>query len=307
LTHLDVTSVDKDVPVIRISYKSAVPEKAAVFVNALASAYIDDYISIKYQAAETTSQFLDNRIDEVSKKLSNSENNIQGYRDDKNIINIRQETETDLRKISQLKIQQTNIKMNLEAIHELNDYIARGKDNFLDLAPNFEAFTDLLSTEMVKKIKQLQGEKKDLLLTYTANDERVKLVDKKIKDHTDYLVESIQNTKKSLDTKYKNLNDDIEEAEKVFIGLPEKEKLMNMMNRDFEIFQGSYNFLNNKKIEADIARAAKLSFHRIITPAAISKNPVSPNRPLLSLCVHIGHVFCDCFDHHSSCFKSKGK
>ncbi|MBK7805833.1 MAG: hypothetical protein IPJ51_05990 [Saprospiraceae bacterium] len=67
LTHLDVTSVDKDVPVIRISYKSAVPEKAAVFVNALASAYIDDYISIKYQAAETTSQFLDNRIDEVSK------------------------------------------------------------------------------------------------------------------------------------------------------------------------------------------------------------------------------------------------
>ncbi|MBK7805834.1 MAG: hypothetical protein IPJ51_05995 [Saprospiraceae bacterium] len=56
-----------------------------------------------------------------------------------------------MRKISQLKIQQTNIKMNLEAIHELNDYIARGKDNFLDLAPNFEAFTDLLSTEMVKK------------------------------------------------------------------------------------------------------------------------------------------------------------
>ncbi|MBK7805835.1 MAG: hypothetical protein IPJ51_06000 [Saprospiraceae bacterium] len=85
------------------------------------------------------------------------------------------------------------------------------------------------------------------MLTYTANDERVRLVDKKIKDHTDYLVESIQNTKKSLDTKYKNLNDDIEESEKVFIGLPEKEKLMNMMNRDFEIFQGSYNFLNNKK------------------------------------------------------------
>jgi uncharacterized protein involved in exopolysaccharide biosynthesis len=292
LTHLDVTSVDKDVPVIRISYKSAVPEKAAVFVNALASAYIDDYISIKYQAAETTSQFLDNRIDEVSKKLSNSENNIQGYRDDKNIINIRQETETDLRKISQLKIQQTNIKMNLEAIHELNDYIARGKDNFLDLAPNFEAFTDLLSTEMVKKTKQLQGEKKDLLLTYTANDERVRLVDKKIKDHTDYLVESIQNTKKSLDTKYKNLNDDIEEAEKVFIGLPEKEKLMNMMNRDFEIFQGSYNFLNNKKIEADIARAAKLSFHRIITPAAISKNPVSPNRPIIIIvCALLGMFF----------------
>jgi CRISPR/Cas system endoribonuclease Cas6 (RAMP superfamily) len=86
--------------------------------------------------------------------------------------------------------------MNLEAIHELDEYIKNGKENFLDLAPNFEAFTDLLSTEMVKKIKQLQGEKKDLLLTYTPNDDRVKVVDKKLKDHTDYLVESIQNTKK---------------------------------------------------------------------------------------------------------------
>ena len=102
----------------------------------------------------------------MTKKLSNSENSIQGYRDEKNIINISQETETDLRKISQLKIQQTNVKMNLEAIHELDEYIKNGKENFLDLAPNFEAFTDLLSTEMVKKIKQLQGEKKDLLLTY---------------------------------------------------------------------------------------------------------------------------------------------
>jgi hypothetical protein len=150
----------------------------------------------------------------------------------------------------------------------------------------------LLSTEMVKKIKQLQGEKKDLLLTYTPNDDRVKVVDKKLKDHTDYLVESIQNTKKSLETKYKNLITDIEEAEKVFIGLPEKEKLMNMMNRDFEIYQGSYNFLNNKKIEADIARAAKLSFHRIITPAAISKNPVSPNRTIIVIvCALLGMFF----------------
>ena len=292
LTNLDVTSVDKDVPVIRISYKSAVPQKAAIFVNALAEAYIEDYINIKYQAAETTSRFLNRRIDEVTKNLSNSENSIQGYRDEKNIINIRQETETDLRKISQLKIQQTNVKMNLEAIHELDEYIKNGKENFLDLAPNFEAFTDLLSTEMVKKIKQLQGEKKDLLLTYTPNDDRVKVVDKKLKDHTDYLVESIQNTKKSLETKYKNLITDIDEAEKVFIGLPEKEKLMNMMNRDFEIYQGSYNFLNNKKIEADIARAAKLSFHRIITPAAISKNPVSPNRTIIVIvCALLGMFF----------------
>ena len=53
--------------------------------------------------------------------------------------------------------------------------------------------------------------------------------------------------------------------------------MMNILQREFEIYQESYNFLNQKRIEAEIARAAKSAFHRIITPASISKVPVSPN------------------------------
>jgi len=280
---LDITSVDKDVPVVRISYKSANPAKAAIIVNTVADNYIHDYIRIKYESADITSNFLKNQINDMSARLQNSENKIQDYRDKNNIINIRQETETDLRKISQLKIQQTNLKMNLEAIDQLNAYISKGKDNFLTLAPNFEAFTDLLSTEMIKKIKELQSEKKELLITYKEEDERVRSIDRKIGDYTSYLQESINNTRNNIQTKYNNLLADITEAEKVFIGLPEKEKLMTIMNREFELYQSSYLFLNNKKIEADVAKAAKYSFHRILSPATVSATPVSPNRTIIQI------------------------
>lgn len=281
LKNLDVTSVDKDVPVIRISYKSANPEKAALVPNALAEAYIEDYIDTKYKAANVTVDFLNAQINDISSKLSGSEIAILNYRERNDITNIRQETETDLRKISQLKIQQTNLKMNLDAIKDLENYVENGRGNFLELAPNFEAFTDLLSTEMVKKIKQLQAEKKDLLLQYTPNDEKVKTIDEKIADITSYLTESIRNTRKNLQTKYNNLVGDIEAAEEVFVTVPEKEKMMTILNREFEIYQQSYNFLNQKKIEAEIAKAAKVAFHRIITPATVGRNPVSPNYTII--------------------------
>ncbi|MEI7508156.1 MAG: Wzz/FepE/Etk N-terminal domain-containing protein [Flavobacterium sp.] len=273
---LDVVPVDKDVPVIRINLKSAVPEKAEIFVNKLAETYIKDYIEIKYKAANITVNFLNNQIDIADGKLSKSEDNIQNFRDERNIINITQETETDLRKLSQLKIQQTNVKMSLDAIKDLNKYIASGKDNYLDLAANFEAFTDLLSTEMIKSIKRLQAEKKDLLLIYTSENEKVKVVDKKIKDLTDYQIESIKNTEKNLQVKYNDLSNDIQKAEKVFIGLPEKEKMMNILNREFNMYEKNYNFLNEKRIEAEIARSAKIAFHKIISPGEASKTPVSP-------------------------------
>jgi uncharacterized protein involved in exopolysaccharide biosynthesis len=282
-THLDIIAVDKDVPVIRISYKSSHPAKAALFANALAEAYIADYIENKYGAANITVEFLNERISDISNKLHQSEQMILSYRDKKNITNIRQETETELRKISQLKIQQINMKMSLEAIRELERYIQSGKENFLELAPNFEAFTDLLSTEIIKNIKQLQAEKKDLLLQYTEKDEKVMVIDAKINDLTSYLIESISNTRKNLQIKYEKLSSDIEEGEKVFIAVPEKERMMIILNREFEIFQQSYNFLNQKKIEAEIAKAAKIAFHRVITPASVSKEPVSPNRSIIKI------------------------
>lgn len=278
---LDIVSVDKDVPVIRINYKSNVPEKAALFVNKLAEMYINDYIQNKFGAANTTVNFLKKEIQSASGKLATSESNIQNFKDEKKIINISQETETDLRKISQLKIQQTNLKMNLDAIKELNTYIASGKDNYLDLAANFEAFTDLLSTEMVKKMKQLQSDKKDLLLTYTPENEKVKIVDAKIKDLTDYQIESIKNTEKNLQVKYDELSSNINAAQKVFIGLPEKEKMLNILNREFNLYENNYNFLNTKRIEADIAKSAKMAFHKIIAPGEVSKTPVSPIRGII--------------------------
>lgn len=279
--NLDIVPVDKDVPVIRINMKSNVPEKAALFVNKLAEMYIKDYIENKYKAANTTVDFLQKEIKDSNKKLSNSENNIQNYRDEKNIINVTQETETDLRKISQLKIEQTNIKMSLNAIKDLNKYIAAGKKNYLDLAPNFEAFTDLLSTEMVKNIKKLQSDKKDLLMTYTPENEKVQIIDAKLKDLIDYQIESIKNTERNLQIKYNDLSNDISESEKVFIGLPEKEKKLTILNRDFNLYETNYNFLNEKRIDAEIARSAKIAFHKIITPAEISKTPVSPIRGII--------------------------
>jgi len=279
--NLDIIAVDKDVPVIRINYKSNIPEKAKLFVNQLAQTYITDYIDSKYKAANITVKFLDDQIKSASERLAKSENQIEDFRNSKSIINIKQETETDLKKLSELKIQQGNLKMNLEAIEELNRYIEFGKDQFLTLAPNFEAFTDLLSTEIVKTIKKLQAEKKDLMLVYTENDDKVKIIDSKINDLVLYLIESIKNTKINLRIKYNELNKVIEESEKKFIGLPQKEKNMNILNRDFDLLQSSYNFLNEKRIEAEIAQSAKISFHKVISKGELSKQPISPNRPII--------------------------
>lgn len=278
---LDVTAVDKDIPVLRISFKSAVARKSADVVNAVAATYIADYIEEKYRSADTTESFLVNQLKAYSDKLTSSESQIQNYRDDKNIINIRQETETDLRKIADLKKQLASVDMNLKAVESLNRYIKAGKDNFTELAPNFQAFTDLLSTEIIKDMKHLQADKEDLLTRYTPENEKVQVVDQKISDLSRYLEESIRNTETDLRIKYNDLQQTIQASEAEFIGLPAKERNMTILERNFSLNEQIYCFLQEKKTDAQIAKAAVISFHRIIARGEVPVRPVSPNAKLI--------------------------
>ncbi|MFM2226280.1 MAG: Tyrosine-protein kinase wzc [Bacteroidota bacterium] len=290
--NIDVTPVDKDVPVLRITYKSTIPTKSAAVVNTLAKIYVQDFILSKVKSADITVHFLNKQIDSIDTKLASSENSIQSYRDQNKIINTRQETETDLRKISEMKIQASNLKMTTDAVSKLYDYLQHNDKSILDMAPNFQAFNDLLSTEMVKNIKELQIKRRDLLLDFTPEDEKVKVIDEKIKDYTTYIKEAVKNSLIDYQTKYDRLEDEIFEAQQSFNNLPVKEKTMNILQRDFNLNEQTYNFLQQKNTEAEIARAAAISFHRIIQYGEIAKDPVSPNPSLLkALAIFLSLLF----------------
>lgn len=279
-SNLDVMAMDKDVPVIRLSFKSPVPQKAHDVVNLVASCYIRDFEETKFLTADTTVSFLDKQLKQYADELNGSENNIEEYRNSENIINIRQETETDLRKISDLKKQMVNIRMNLAAIDTLNQYIQQGDDRFLELAPNFEAFNDLLSTELVKKIKSYRAERKELLIKYTPDHEKVKIVDENIHEIIEYIKESINNTKTNTQIKLNSLDDEIADAESAFVGLPSRERTLSGLERNNQMNESIFRFLHEKKTEAEIARAAKMSFHRIIDFGEVPTTATSPSPSL---------------------------
>jgi uncharacterized protein involved in exopolysaccharide biosynthesis len=273
---IDVMETDKEVPVLRIAFKSAVAQKSADIVNQISEAYIRDYIDEKYSAADTTVNFLDKEVNNYSQKLVTAEKSMENYKQDKGVINIKQETETNIRSLSELKTKLAGLQMDLIAIDSLNHYIQNGKADFNKLAPNFQTFNDLLSTEIIKKVKSLQEEKKDLLLKYTPAHEQVQAVDNKLNDLYAYMEESINNTRTNLQLKFVDLQKTIRETEASMESYPEKDRMMTVLDRNFNLNDQIYRFLREKRTDAEIARAANISFHRIITMGEVPVLPVFP-------------------------------
>jgi uncharacterized protein involved in exopolysaccharide biosynthesis len=280
---LDVTSTDQNVPVLRISYQSSVPQKAADLVNALSAVYLEDYLATKYKVVNTAAATIGKQIKTVQRTLTQSEDTVEQYRDLKHIVNIKQETETDLHKVSELKLQRANLEMSLAAANNLYRYMTNGKHSVLTLAPNFEAFNDLLSTDIVKKIKGLQAERHDLLLRFTPEDEKVKTVDLKLADLNNYLLESIRNTRNTLTIKHRQIDRSIRQAQGAFVGLPTREKNLTILQRDFQLNEKLYTFLREKETEAEIAKASPTSYHRIIAEGLVPTEPAAPHRSFVLL------------------------
>lgn len=279
-SELDVQAVDKEISILRVVYTHHNPEFAADFVNLLCEIYVQDYIETKTSAANQTLNFIDSRLIEIEKELSASENKLEGYKLDNNVVNTFQETETGLREISKLKLQLINMQAEETGLQELENYLSNS-DYYEESAINF-GFGDLNLVELVKKLKMYTDEKRDLELKYTANDERVINCQAKIDDVEKYIKEAIERNKEDISIKKATIQMALDDMEHQFDDFPTREKDMRRLEREFIINENVYNFLSQKKIEAQIAASAMISFHRIIQEAEIPTIPKSPNRILIT-------------------------
>jgi capsular exopolysaccharide synthesis family protein len=282
-SELDVIAVDEDIAIVRVSYSSSVAEKAADIVNALAETYILDFIQTKTEAAGKTLEFLDNKLINVLQSLRESEYKLEQYRLRHKIINIRQETDTHLKKVSELKMDMAKLEMRQAAIDSVNVLIQSGGSVISDLAPGFEVFSDLVFVEMIKSLRELQAEKQDLETKFTPYSPEIKIINQKIDDITVYLKEGVQNAKTALHINKLELQESIIEAEKEYIDLPTVERHYLILEREFLTQQKTFNFLTEKRIEAAIAEAATISFHRVIEYGVVPKTPTTPNRNFIAV------------------------
>ncbi|WP_210189211.1 polysaccharide biosynthesis tyrosine autokinase [Bradyrhizobium erythrophlei] len=72
--------------VIEISYRSALPERAAQVANAVAEAYINDQLDAKYQSARRAGDWLSTRIQELKQQAISADRSIVDFKSKNNIV-----------------------------------------------------------------------------------------------------------------------------------------------------------------------------------------------------------------------------
>lgn len=290
---LDVSRVGL-ADVIELSVTSDDPEQAARLANGIAQAYVQDRIESRYEGAKKASTWLTERAEVLREELSRSENAVQKFRTEHNLLATQSGSLTG-QQLSELNIALINARAELATKRSKFEQA----EKVLSSGGDAQTLPDVLQSDVVSALRTQHGvvtrKEADLRLRYGEQHPDVMTVQAESRDIEQQINAEIQRL-------IGNLRNEVEAAEAREVALARAlasvsgqsavEDQVGVQLRDLEriaaankeLFQ---TFLSRAKI-AEEKSTLLSSGVRVITHAGVPLGPSFPNRPLFAA---LGLVF----------------
>ncbi|WP_051957467.1 GumC family protein [Altibacter lentus] len=269
----------KNSNVVNVRLQSPVPEKAEDFINELIFQYNKDAINDQNQVAQKTSNFIDSRLEIITRELDSVERNKEQFKSSNRLTDIETEAQIILQNASEYNNRQSGIATQLELANTMIDYMENSSTN--DLLPSNIGLDGQEVGEAVNNYNQLILQRNKLLKTSTAKNPIVVNVNNQIEQIREGILSSLKNTSNALKVSMRDLNYQEAALNSKIAQVPTKEKLYRGIERQQTIKEQLYLFLLQQREEASISLAVTAPKAKIVDLAYSSKAPVAPNRPLI--------------------------
>ena len=273
---LHISEVVKNSNILALQETDSNPQFAADALNAVMKEYLNYDHNQKTLSATQMIQFIQNQLDTISVEVRGSENLIEKNKQNSKIIDVSSAAGDALAKSKDLETQQSLLKIQLMAIDQLKEQITSEKEN-VSLNFNMEGNIDPLLGSLITSINTLILKKNDLSKSYIPSSQPIQDVNQEILQVKNAALDNINGQRTHIQNTLNYLNGQIKQVNQQISVLPENERVMVGLKRDFDVNDKVYSFLSEKKLEAQISKSAILPGATIIQSAQPNFMPISPD------------------------------
>lgn len=274
---LNTSEIVKNSNIISLQETDSNPQFAADALNAIMKEYLNYDRNQKTQSATQMIHFIQSQLDTISVEVRGSENLIEKTKQNSKIIDVTTASADAIAKSKDYETQRTLLKIQLMAITQLGEQITSEKGN-VSLNFNLQGTLDPLLSQLIVSINSLILKKNDLLKSYITSSQPVQDVERQILQVKNAALDNINAQHNRIEKTIQYLNDQLVQVDQQLSVLPENERVMAGLKRDFDVNDKVYSFLSEKKLEAQISRASILPGATIVEKADPNFTPISPDR-----------------------------
>ena len=281
LENLTAEPLDKEANIVKMTYQDVIPLRALDILNTIGKVYIDLDVQDKAQVASLTLKFVDEQLSSTGSMLSNTEQEMQAFKEKNKTVDLSEESKSVLQKLNTLDVDRVKNNIEIASLQNLYTYVVNNED-LTNMAPSSLGIPDLLLIELITNFQALQTKRKSTAFGVKNDAPAVRVLDQQIQENRASLLENIRSIQKRLTVTRDALNKQLGEYEESIKQVPEMERQLLGIKRNFEVNQNIYTYLLQKKAETSIAKATAVSDNRILDESALADEPVEPNKKILA-------------------------
>ncbi len=278
---IEISLVSINATAINISYKSNSLTKGLDIVDGIADVYSNQNLEKKNHLASITINYIDKQLGEISDSLSQAEQKLQSFRSSNQVLNVTEQSSGISAQYRELENQRAELISRKRYYEYVSDYLSKNEDLTNIIVPSSLGIPDQLLNSLMGELIAAQTQKSNLVENNQEKNPLVKRLTIQIDNLKKTITENISYVVKTTDISIDELNKRISKIEAQISRIPKTERQLTGIERKFRLNDAIYNYLMEKRAEANITRASNLPDNEIIEPAKMEgTRPVTPNKTL---------------------------
>lgn len=252
--------------ILDVTVEDEVGVRAKMFLDTLSREYIRYSLQSEFDINENTLEYIDKQLGEVSVILERHEDELQTYKENKDILNLSREEGlyfSELVKYDQLRREQ---EMEVQSLDALEAYVRSNNDEKL-LPPAVFIANDEFLKQTLSLLYSMQMERNSDLFTGTEYNTTIQRLDSNIQLNKANLLTYIKNARNAIKGRIGDIQGQANDYERLIRGLPKSQRDILNIERRLQVNEKMYLFLLEKRASTVIARAGIVPKTKVIESA----------------------------------------